>query len=62
MIRVLFFWLSSFKEVITKPNFCEMCLIFICCIYLFDSIESFCFEMEAFPHFRKSTSTKLFSF
>jgi hypothetical protein len=61
MIRELFFWLSSFKEIVSKPNFCEMCLIFICSIYLLDSIKGLGFEMKAFPHFGKSSSAKLFS-
>ena len=61
MIRVLFLWLSSLKEVVSEPNFCEMGLIFIGSIYLLDSVKGFGFEMEAFPHFGKSSSTKLFS-
>jgi len=60
-MRVLFFRLTAFKKVVSKPNLCEMCLVFIRSIYLLDSIEGFGFEMETFPHLGKPSSTKLFS-
>lgn len=62
MLFILRLRLPIFEKVVTKPDLCKMCLIFILSVNLFYSVEDFSLEMKTFPYFRKSSSTKLLSF
>jgi hypothetical protein len=55
MILELCFRFAVFKKIVTKPDLCEMSLIFVLGINLFNGIEHLTLEMEPFPNFRKSS-------
>jgi len=50
VMQILFFGLSALEEEIAEPYFSEVGLIFVGCVYLFDCVECFCFEMETLPY------------
>lgn len=39
VVLKLFFWLTSFKEIVAEPDFCQMGLIFVGGVDLLDSIK-----------------------
>jgi len=60
-MQILFLGLSALEEEIAEPYFSEVGLIFVGCVYLFDCVECFCFEMETLPYLWKSSTAKLFT-
>lgn len=61
MIQKLFFRLSSLKEKVAKPNFSEMSLVFIGCVYLLNGIKYLGLKVKALPDLWKTASAQLFS-